>query len=295
MPRELHYQVVDVFTEQALEGNPLAVFPDASGIDTPAMQKIAKELNLSETTFVLPATRPECAANVRIFTPTREMVFAGHPTIGTAFLLLKTGVVPANCARFALEERIGTVPIQVEQGSNGRPLIWLSTPPIEYGKTVDRKLCAQVLGLAADDMLDVTPQMLTAGNLALLIGLRDKDAVDRAWLDSHGMAILRRVNDEPMCVFVFAPKPEGAYSRMFAPEHGIAEDPASGSITGPLASYMIRNGLRPGTAGARFWSEQGTKMGRRSILHVRIDGPEGRDGIAVGGYVTPVIDATLTL
>ncbi len=91
--RSYRYQVVDVFTKQPLEGNALAVFPDASGIDDATMQKIAKELNLSETTFVSPATRADCAANVRIFTPTKEMIFAGHPTIGTSFVLLEEGIV----------------------------------------------------------------------------------------------------------------------------------------------------------------------------------------------------------
>ncbi len=131
--RSYRYRVVDVFTTQPLEGNALAVFPDSSGIDDVTMQRIARELNLSETTFVAPATRPDCAAQVRIFTPAREMVFAGHPTVGTSFVLLEEGMVPRNSERFALEEKIGAVPIRVEAGE--RPLIWLSTPPIRYGKT----------------------------------------------------------------------------------------------------------------------------------------------------------------
>src|SRR5450755_2818716 len=101
------YRVVDVFTEHPLEGNPLAVFPDATGMDDVTMQKIAKELNLSETTFVLPPSRPNCLARVRIFTPTREMVFAGHPTIGTSWVLLDEKVVPPDVERFALDEKVG--------------------------------------------------------------------------------------------------------------------------------------------------------------------------------------------
>src|SRR5678816_4026929 len=110
--KSYHYRVVDVFTEHALEGNALAVFQDASGLDGVKMQKIARELNLSETTFIAPATRADCAASVRIFTPTRELVFAGHPTIGTSFVLLDEGVVPRNIERFALEEKVGSVPIR---------------------------------------------------------------------------------------------------------------------------------------------------------------------------------------
>lgn len=289
------YRVVDVFSEHPLEGNPLAVFPDAAGLDDVLMQKIAKELNLSETTFVLPATRPDCAANVRIFTPTREMTFAGHPTIGTSFVLLEEGRVPRGQTNFALEEKVGVVPIEVERSRGGRPLLWLTTPPIRFGRTFDRALCAQVLGLRAKDMLESVPQLITAGNPAIFIGVKNKTAVDRAWVDLHGMQALRRGLRETVCVFVFAPTPEGAYSRMFAPEIGIAEDPASGSLTGPLAAYLMQHGHQAGAAGSRFWSEQGTKMGRRSILHVRINGPQGIGGIAVGGSVTPIIEGTLTI
>ena len=126
--RSYRYRVVDVFTEQPLEGNALAVFPDSSGLEDATMQKIARELNLSETTFVSPATRADCAANVRIFTPTRELIFAGHPTVGTSFVLLDEGFIHGNAERFALEEKVGAVPILVEPGN--RPLIWLTTPPI---------------------------------------------------------------------------------------------------------------------------------------------------------------------
>jgi trans-2,3-dihydro-3-hydroxyanthranilate isomerase len=109
------------------------------------------------------------------------------------------------------------------------------------------------------------------------------------------MTIFKDGRREPSCVFVFAPTPGGAYSRMFAPEYGIVEDPATGSSTGPLAAFMLQHGLVSGDAGARFVSEQGTKMGRRSILHVQLHGEQGADGIEVGGYVSPVAEATLRL
>ena len=149
--------MVDVFTKQPLEGNALAVFPDSSGLDDATMQKIAREMNLSETTFVSPATRADCAANVRIFTPTRELIFAGHPTVGTSFVLLDEGLIPGNAERFALEEKVGPVPIRVEPGD--RPLIWLTTPPISHGRTFDRERCAQALGLEQSDLLEIAPQL----------------------------------------------------------------------------------------------------------------------------------------
>jgi trans-2,3-dihydro-3-hydroxyanthranilate isomerase len=287
------YRVVDVFTENALEGNPLAVFPDATGIDDGTMQRIAKELNLSETVFVVPATRSGCAVGLRIFTPTREMLFAGHPTVGGSFVLLDEGIVPKDSDAFTLDEKIGPVPIRVEKGAG--PLIWLRTPPISFGNKYDPSACAQALGLHAEDFLDVAPRVATAGNPNLFIALRSKDAVDRAWLDMGALHKLRKPGDEAICTFIFTPTAEGAYSRMFAPEHGVAEDPATGSATGPLAAYMIQTGLVKGAPGTRLVSEQGTKMGRRSLLHILIHGQDGRDGIEVGGYVTPLVAATMSL
>ena len=292
-PRSYRYRVVDVFTTQPLEGNPLAVFPEASGLDDVTMQKIAREMNLSETVFVVPASRASLAAGVRIFTPTRELPFAGHPTVGTSFVLLDEGTVPAGTKQFVLEEKVGPVPVRVETGE--RPLIWLTTPPISYGRTYDRLRCAQALGVAAHDLLDITPQWLSAGNPTVFIALRDRRAVDDAWLDSHGVSIIKGADAAPICVFVFTPAPEGAYARMFAPEYGVPEDPATGSSTGPLAAFMIRHRLVSGAAGTRFVSEQGTKMGRRSILYVELHGAGGADGIDVGGYVTPIAEGTLKL
>jgi trans-2,3-dihydro-3-hydroxyanthranilate isomerase len=258
------------------------------------MPKIARELNLSETVFVLPATRADCVVSLRIFTPTRELPFAGHPTTGTAFVLLSEGLVPRSSEQFVLEEKVGPVPIRVDTGE--QPLIWLRTPPITWGRAYDRGSCAKALGLEVSDLLEITPQLLTAGNPTVFIPLKDKQAVDRAWLDSHGLSLIRQTAaDEALCVFVFTPTAEGAYSRMFAPEYGVQEDPATGSSTGPLAAYMIEHKLVQGTAGTRFLSEQGTKMGRRSVLYVQVHGEEGADGIDVGGYVTPFAECTMRI
>jgi trans-2,3-dihydro-3-hydroxyanthranilate isomerase len=130
------YVVVDVFSAtDPLAGNPLAVFPDASEIDETTMQKIARELNLAETAFVLPATRKDCAARVRIFTPTKEMAFAGHPTVGSGFVLLQENIVPRDSSNFILEEQVGSGPLRVEAGR--RPLIWLRMPPVREEKFYD--------------------------------------------------------------------------------------------------------------------------------------------------------------
>src|ERR1700752_2607814 len=199
--RSYRYCVVDVFTDQPFQGNSLAVFPDASGLGDDTMQRIARELNLSETTFVFSATRSDCVANVRIFTPAKELVFAGHPTIGTSFVLLAEGMVSAPVDYFVLEEKICPIPIRVEPGP--RPLIWLRTPPIEYGKTYEPSACADMLSLNVNDLLEVAPQLVSAGNPTIFVGVKNKEIVDRALLDAGQLKTLIGPDSEPLCVFVF--------------------------------------------------------------------------------------------
>jgi len=291
--KSYRYTVVDVFTTEPLAGNPLAVFPDASEFDETTMQKVARELNLAETAFVLPATRKDCEARVRIFTPAKEMAFAGHPTVGTAFVLLQEKAVLRSSAAFSLEEEVGPVPIRIEWGE--RPLIWLRMPATREGKFQNYFLVAKALGLEPQDLLPMRPQLLSAGNPTVVVAANDKATVDRAWLDLAGLKTLKGKEKEPFCVFLFTPTPDGAYSRMFTPEYGIPEDPASGSCVAPLAVFMMRHGLIAPVAGTRFVSEQGTKMGRRSLLYVEIQGKDAVGGIYVGGHVTPIVEAVMTL
>jgi trans-2,3-dihydro-3-hydroxyanthranilate isomerase len=265
----------------------LAVFLDAQGLDDASMQRIARELNLPEVTFVLPSSLAGCVADVRIFTPLKEMVFAGHPTIGTASVLRDKGAVPPSLTDFQLQEKVGPVPVRV--ADDGSEIIRLRTPKIEWERAFEPTLCADVLGLPAGDLVGngVAPQLLSAGNPTLFVPLRNQESVDRSWLTPDGMKVLRGDEPEPFCVFPFAARPEGAYSRMFAPDYGIPEDAATGSATGPLAAFMTKHRL---TSASRFVSEQGTKMGRRSLLHVHIQ--EAGD-IDVGGHVTPVGEGTI--
>lgn len=282
------YRLVDVFTQDQFQGNQLAVFVDARGLDDASMQLIARELNLPESTFVFPPSMADCVADVRIFTPAKEMRFAGHPTLGTAFILRDEGLLPSSVRHFQLQEKVGPVPVRIGDEA-GEPL-WLRTPKIEWFESYDPELCAKALGLDIKDLaVDIRPQRLSAGNPTLFIPLRTAELVDRAWLSQDGMRILRGEEAEPFCVLIFAATPMGAYSRMFAPDYGIPEDPATGSATGPLAAYMVKHEL---VSGGRFVSEQGVKMGRRSLLHVVI---HENGEIDVGGHISPIGDGRLQL
>jgi trans-2,3-dihydro-3-hydroxyanthranilate isomerase len=291
---QLDYHLVDVFTTEPLEGNALAVLTDATSLDTSTMQRIAREFNLSETTFVLPAESRENVPRVRIFTPHRELDFAGHPTIGTAAVLRRLGVVAPTARTFALAENAGDVPVRVDAGDD--PLLWLTMPPIRMLADVPRAPVAAALGLDERDLRPGVPcEIWAAGLPALFACVVDAAAVDRAALDARSFARAAGDRDDYPCAFVFAPTATGAYARMFAPEFGIVEDPATGSVTGPLAAFMMAHGLVSAADGTRFVSEQGTKMGRRSLLHVLIHGERGCDGIEIGGHVAHVATGRLEL
>lgn len=291
--REYHFHHVDVFTQTPFEGNPLAVFTDGRGLETATMQRIAREMNLSESTFVFPPTQPDSAALLRIFTPAAELAFAGHPTIGTAFVLHTLGRLPPGGKPFTFEEGVGPVPVRIDPGEPFSA--WLRTPPVTFERPLsDRAGMAASLGLAESDLLDVPIQVASAGNPFLYVALRDAELVDRSALD---LRAYRAVAPDAVAVgvYVFALRGEGAYSRMFAPEQNIIEDPATGSATGPLAAYLLQHGLFAHRDGLELVAEQGTHMGRRSILRIRIGGTPDSPAIDVGGSAVALIEGTLRL
>jgi trans-2,3-dihydro-3-hydroxyanthranilate isomerase len=326
-PRELRFVQVDVFTERVFGGNPLAVVFEAAGLSDALMQAIAREMNCSETTFLLPPTRPDCAARVRIFTPAREVPFAGHPTIGTAWVLATEKLLPPDTRRFNLEEGIGPVEVTLE-GPPARPsFLWMRHGEARFGpELIKRAGFARALGLAESDLLAGSPvQTGSTGNAFLYIPLRDREVVDRVRLDVP--ALLAAQGPGPnLGVFVFAPDPDpkagagrGAavagrgepkasradttiepsgykvYSRMFAPHtSGIPEDPATGSAGGPLGAYLVERGLVAPADTVDIVSEQGTRMGRPSFIRIRVAMSAGRiSEILVGGSVVPVIEGRL--
>lgn len=301
MSREYRLVQVDVFTDRPLAGNPLAVVLAAQGLGDAEMQAIARENNLSETTFVLPPTRSDCAARVRIFTPAQEVPFAGHPTLGTAWVLATEGLLPPGTRRFALEEGIGAVPVELEGAPERPAFVWMSQRDAAFGPVAkDRAAIAAALGLGEADLRPDAPiQPVSTGNPFLFVPLRDPATVDRAALDPR--ALLAGLGESgALGVFMFAPDPRHGpgrvYSRMFAPLAGVPEDPATGSASGPLGAYLVRHRLAPGEGTLSVVSEQGTKMGRQSFVHIRLRAVDGqaRD-IRVGGGVVPVLDGRLCL
>jgi trans-2,3-dihydro-3-hydroxyanthranilate isomerase len=187
--RPYRFVQVDVFTDRVFGGNPLAVFLDGRGLDDALMQQIAREMNLSETVFLFPPSRPDYAAALRIFTPARELPFAGHPTIGTAWVLAAHGLGTKGASRFVLEEKIGPVPVELE-GDPSRPdFIWMTQQEATFDPALDdRAGMAKALGLAEADLLPGAPiEPGSTGNKFLFVPLRDRATVDRAVLDVRGM------------------------------------------------------------------------------------------------------------
>jgi trans-2,3-dihydro-3-hydroxyanthranilate isomerase len=286
--RQARYMLFDVFTDVAYAGNPLAIFPE-SQLEDASMQRIARELNLSESVFLRPGAG--CVAELRIFTPQREVDFAGHPTIGTAIALVDhLWWVGPNESTFVLREPVGDVPIAIERATP--TVAWLTMPPVQMGAHVSRDDAAALLHLAPGDLRDdLPPQLAGAGEPYLYVPLTDAAAVDRAVLDT---AALKARPDSGILggVYPFAQVETGAYARMFAPNYGIAEDPATGSATGPLYTYLAAHAALPRRE--RFVNEQGVAMGRRSVLHVRLHWEGDRLGsVEVGGSAVFVGEGTL--
>jgi len=277
MPMDHRYHLLDVFTREAFGGNALAVFADARTVPPPLMPHIARELNLSETVFVLPPAGAAASHRLRIFTPGAELPFAGHPTVGTACLLALLGRVPLEGgeSEVVLEEGVGDVRVRVRPGSADEPpfaqLSAARMPEIREAELSVEAL-ATLLSLEPDAVVAEAGRGAVAASCGvpfLFVPLRDRDAVRRARLDlpqwetrlAHGWA---------PHVYVYAFDAEGAdaplRARMFAPAMGIAEDPATGGAATALAGLLA---LRAGTDGTHRWRvEQGYEMGRPSQLEL---------------------------
>jgi trans-2,3-dihydro-3-hydroxyanthranilate isomerase len=279
----------DVFTATPMTGNQLAVFLDGSGLATGQMQTIAREMNFSESTFVLPPESADTVARVRIFTPGIEMPMAGHPTIGTTFALAQTGVIAPGTARVALGLNIGPTPVDLEWSDAGLRFAWMTQRNPEFGEIVfDRPGVLAMLGLERRDLHATLPvQKISCGVPYLVVPLRDRATVDKAVTDIA--AVRRFAGGAPPeeGIFLFALGADGeetVYSRMLAPQLGVAEDPATGSAAGPLGCYLVRHGVLVGDAARSIVNVQGVAMQRPSRIHIAIEGtPAAITSVKVGG------------
>jgi trans-2,3-dihydro-3-hydroxyanthranilate isomerase len=282
--RYLHY---DVFTNRALEGNQLAVFLDGRGAAAERMQRIAREMNFSESTFVLPAELPGTDVRMRIFTPFNELPMAGHPTIGSTFALAQTGVIAPGAKRFVFGLGVGPVPVDLEWDGERLSFAWMTQLAPTFGPPVaQRAAVAHAIGLDERDLVaDLPIQSVSCGVPFLLVPIRDNAAVDRAVPDTSAFKRLHEETGINLPVFLFAfTAPAAAHSRMFAPEFGIFEDPATGSACGPLGCYLVRRRLIDGDAAQRIVNMQGVAMGRPSRIHISITGtPDEIRVVKVGG------------
>ena len=305
VPRLFHYRIVDVFTERVFGGNPLAVFLDGATLSDAEMQSIAKEMNLSETTFVLlPADRRN-HFRVRIFTPARELPMAGHPTIGTAFVLARERMLP-NCdiagnLNVRLEEQIGVIPVRLEHASNTPGMIWMTQPRPQFGPRMnDTSVIAEVLGIPPHGIEPELPiEVVSCGVPFLIVPVRDLATMRRLkFRPDIARESLASLGTNEVLAFAREVEHPGStvHSRMFAPELGVPEDPATGSATGPLGAYLVRHRLVQAEPTAAIVSEQGIEMGRPSFLHVRITQSSGEiTQVEVGGRSVFVAAGELTL
>ena len=285
------FVTVDVFAERQFGGNPLAVFPDGTGLSSELMQAIAREFNLSETVFVLPPADPAHTRALRIFTPVHELPFAGHPTIGAAHVLAAMGEIPLATARteIILEEGAGPVRVTIEADADAPGHIELSAPcPPEFGPPPPaRTALAGVLGLAADDLSEEWPvRAASCGVPFLFVPLTNRRVLARASLQRAAWEAVLAGSWAPSIYLVTRDVEQTGSSlraRMFAPAHGVAEDPATGSAAAALAGVLAD--LDPEPTGAWQWIvEQGFEMGRPSLLHLAAEKRAGAvTSVRVGG------------
>jgi trans-2,3-dihydro-3-hydroxyanthranilate isomerase len=271
--RYLHY---DVFTDRALEGNQLAVFPEPAGLAPEDMQRVTREMNFSECTFIFPAERPGTDVRMRIFTPGQELPMAGHPTIGSTFALAHEGVIARGRREFVFGLGVGPTSVSMDWKGDALDFAWMTQKNPEYGGTIaDRDAFARALGLTAADLLPPPAGMVSCGVPFLFAPIVSRDAVDRVAVDRPAYAdACARAGLQDMPLFVFAVgAPDGAdvYSRMLAPGLGVGEDPATGGASGPLGCYLHKHRLVPRERLSHFVSLQGVKMLRPSRIHVSID------------------------
>jgi trans-2,3-dihydro-3-hydroxyanthranilate isomerase len=281
---QLDFRLVDVFAERPLAGNQLCVVLDVpESLDPGLMQAVAKEIGFSETTFVTAAKGDRY--RMRIFTPGRELPFAGHPTLGTAFVLVSEGRVTSPAVQ---EVAAGEIPVEADARRGFARMRQL--PPEFDEEFPDRERAAAAAGLGPEDLHpELPPQVVSTGLRQLIVPVRDADAVARAAMDPPTLgAVVEHAGADGF--YLFAPTEEGAKARFFGPGVGVDEDAATGSAAGPLGAYLAARGFS-----GPIVVRQGEEIGRPSVLHVDVTGTGGDWQVTVGGGVFTVGGGELDL
>jgi trans-2,3-dihydro-3-hydroxyanthranilate isomerase len=292
------YYICDVFTETLFGGNPLAVLPDARGLDGEQMQRIAREFNFSESTFVLPA-EADGDRRVRIFTPNVEVPFAGHPNIGTAFVLAVTGELDGR-DEVVFEEAAGKVPVTLARDGDRLRCELAAPEALTLSEPVSAELIAAALSLEPEDIVTEThlPQAASVGLPFIMAELPDTDTLARARIDA-GMFDVVAEHGLPPDIHMYVHGGDGdeydIRARMFAPLDGVPEDPATGSANCALSALLAH--YAPEDSGRYRWRIlQGAEMGRPSVLEARAEKRNGRvTGAWIGGTAVPFAEGWLEI
>ncbi len=302
--KEYKFIQVDVFTDKPFGGNPLAVFPDAEGLTGDEMQELAREMNLSESSFVFPPEAPEADFKVRIFTPGSEIPFAGHPVVGTHWVLANLGRVklrkPLTQVHFELGVGVLPADLHVSDGEVQKVMMTQSQPTFQ---AILKNLTNLSEGLGLDEeaisQTELPVQVVSTGMPHMIVPVRSLAEVQA--VDSSGLNVpalnraCRATNTETVLIFSFETerKDTTVHARFFAPLHGVTEDPATGSANGALGAYLVRHQAVPTEENptTHIISEQGAEMGRPSTLYVEVDTTDQEiTTVRVGGRVVPVIE-----
>ena len=292
MPKCKFY-IVDVFAERKFEGNQLAVFICEDVLFEAEMQKIAKEMNYSETTFITSKENYD----VRIFTPEVELPFAGHPTIGTAHVIQQE-LIKGNTKTLLLNLKIGPIPVLFKYKSGKVDVIWMEQNPPTFGRFFDIELISQILNLDEFDIDDRFPiQEVSTGGPFIIVPLKTLDALKRAKVDvDKCLELLEKTDAKSILIFCPETRNKGndLSVRVFAHYHGIPEDPATGSGNGCLAAFLVKHQyFNKNKIDVRV--EQGYEVGRPSLLYLRAEeGAEGKISVSVGGKSFIVAQGELT-
>ena len=301
----LKFYQADVFTGQPFGGNPVAVFPEAQGLTDHQLQQIAREMNLSETVFVLPPTDQAAVVRLRIFTPTQEIPFAGHPVLGTFFILAELGIISVkeSITRVMQECNIGLFPVELYAEDGRVEQVVMTQPKPEFLGSVeemeDLYKVASALGLLKHVIADMKwpIEVVSTGLPVMIVPVRTLTAVRLIRPDASAiMDVCRRFGANGIMVFttVTVEPSSTVHTRMFAPSIGILEDPATGSASGALGAYMVQNGVVDVAPTNEIIIEQGYEIERPSQILVRIESDDDViQTVKVGGQCVMVVEGTL--